>query len=87
MKTIDEIKAKVAQEINAVTYGQVNAKTESDFDSHLIDDLGLDSLDYAAIMVTVEDWLEIRVPEANVNWAELQTGNLLSEFLHGLQKK
>lgn len=86
MKTREEIQKKVAQEIQDITFGQVNITDSGNSSLGLISDLGLDSLDYAALMVSVEEWLDVKVPEGNVDWNQLASADQFTEFMFSLQK-
>lgn len=39
----------------------------------ILQDLGMDSLDYATIMLGCEEWSGVKVSERSINWAEVQT--------------
>ena len=54
-------------------------------DSHLMDDLGLDSLEYATVLLSCERWLGIRIVEQGVDWSSLSTVGSLASFLEGQQ--
>ena len=54
-------------------------------DSHLMDDLGLDSLEYATVLLSCEKSLGIRIVEQGVDWTELSTVGSLAGFLEGQQ--
>lgn len=47
----------------------------------LIEDLNLDSLDYATVLLSCEEQLGIRVPEASINWSQVQTVGQLADVL------
>ena len=80
MKTAADIEAYIVADIEDITLGSVSA-AEIRGDSRLIQDLGLDSMDYATVLLGCEKWLGIKIRERGVDWAELQTVNQLSEFL------
>jgi acyl carrier protein len=80
MRSKDEIIAFMAETIEEVTLGQVRAFKINPH-HHLIDDLGLDSLDYATVLLSTEKWLGIKVSEKDVTWNEIGTVGLLADFL------
>ena len=51
----------------------------------LIQELGLDSLDYASVMLGCEQRMGIKISEGNVNWQEIQSVEQLAEFLESQQ--
>jgi len=82
MKQKIEIIKKLKDVIEDVTLGNVTSDTMSPSD-RLIDDCGLDSLDYATVMLQVEEWAEIKIREDLVQWTEIRT----IEQLAGLFKE
>jgi acyl carrier protein len=42
-------------------------------DSDILQEIGLDSLDYASVVVTVEDQLGVALREEEINWADVKT--------------
>lgn len=86
MKSENEIITFVIQEVNKATLGEITI-SEAQTELGLIDDLGLDSLDYASVMISTEEWLGIHVPEGDIDWAKLRSANALSNFLYNLQFK
>ncbi len=84
MKSLAEILLHLKTCIEEVTVGAFVAHNISDNDS-LMSDLGLDSLDYASVMLMTESWLKISVPESEVNWNTIQTVNDLALMFDGFQ--
>jgi acyl carrier protein len=71
--------------IEEITLGKVRASGIRE-DSELIDELGLDSLDYGSTLLQCEQWLGIKIREDGVNWREIRTAGQLSAFLHAHQQ-
>ncbi len=46
---------------------------EHDPDSDILKDVGLDSLDYASVVVTVEDQLGVALREEEIDWSRVNT--------------
>ena len=44
-----------------------------DPDSDILKDVGLDSLDYASVVVTVEDRLGVKLREEEIDWSRVGT--------------
>jgi acyl carrier protein len=44
-----------------------------DPDSDILKDIGLDSLDYASVVVTVEDQLGVKLREEEIDWSRVAT--------------
>jgi acyl carrier protein len=42
-------------------------------DSDILQEIGLDSLDYASVVVTVEDQLGVALREAEIDWSRIKT--------------
>ncbi|MBZ0267867.1 hypothetical protein K8I85_06915 [bacterium] len=53
--------------------------------SNLLDDLGLDSLEYATVLLSCERWLGIRIIEQGIDWSSLSTVGSLAVFLESQQ--
>lgn len=85
MRNADEIEARIAALVEETTFGRVKA-ADVRGDSALLDDLGLDSLDYATTMLSCEEWLGAKVNEAGVDWRKVRTVRQLAELLHGAQR-
>lgn len=47
----------------------------------ILDDLGLDSLDFATVMLTAELRLESRVQESSIDWRKIRTVGDLADLL------
>jgi acyl carrier protein len=79
---IDYIKDKIQD----ISLGAVQAKSISN-DSRIIQQLGLDSMDYATIMLMTEQKLGIKIHEDGVRWGEIQTIEQLADlFFQTLHK-
>lgn len=72
MKQKQEIIHKIQQAIEEISLGVVTAN-QCEPTKRLIGDCGLDSLDYAAVMLTVEQWSGIKIKEDSVNWSHVQS--------------
>ena len=55
-------------------------------DTHILSELGLDSLQYAAVLLSCERWLAIRITEQGVDWSSLSTVGSLARFLEKQQE-
>jgi acyl carrier protein len=77
MKQKIEIVLKIQETIEELSLGNVPAKQISP-ENRLIADLGLDSLDFATVMLTVEKWSGIKIKEDLVNWSAVQTVDQLA---------
>ncbi len=84
MKNVDEIERYLAGEIADIRLGAV-AAADVTADSSLMGELGLDSLDYATVVLGSEQWLGTKVSEDGVQWRDLQTVGQLAEFLYRSQ--
>ena len=84
MRTETEIASYMRAIIEDITLGQVAASAIHE-DARLLDDLGLDSLDYGSTLLECERWLGIKVREDRVNWREIRTVRELSAFLFAQQ--
>ena len=52
---------------------------EHEPESDILKDVGLDSLDYASVVVTVEDRLGVKLREQEIDWSRLATIRQLAE--------
>lgn len=84
MKSDLDIVAFIFDEIKRCTLGEINP-TPSDLNRELINDLGLDSLDFASVMLATEEWLNVSVPEGDVDWAKIRTAKELATMFVALQ--
>ncbi len=85
MKTKKIIIEHLKQEIEEISLGAISANSVSE-NSRIIGELGLDSMDYATIMLATEQKLGIKIREDGVRWAEIQTVEQLAElFFQHLQ--
>lgn len=85
MKTYEEILAHIRILIQDISLGTINI-TDIDPDAHILGDLGLDSLDYASMLLECEKWLGIKVREEGVDWGRLSTVADLTAFLEHEQQ-
>ena len=85
MKSESEIVAFIFDELEKVTLGEIEP-TANDADRELIDDLGLDSLDFASVMLATEEWLGVSVPEGEVEWSKIRTATELAKLFFALQR-
>lgn len=84
MKSRDEITTYLTSQIEEIKLGTVAADQIAG-DQRLIQDLGLDSLDYATCLLACEKWLGIKVREDGVDWGAIQTVDQLAQFLEQQQ--
>jgi len=85
MHSAAEIEHEIASLISEVTLGRVEPD-QVRADLALIADIGLDSLDYATVMLRCEKWLGVRVDEAAVDWRLVLTVGDLAALLHRSQR-
>lgn len=84
MRSLDEVTGFLARVIEDVTVGAVPATSVS-VDTAIQGDLGLDSLDFATVMLAAEEWLGVALDESAVDWASVRTVGQLAALLHGCQ--
>lgn len=84
MKNVNEILEYLKGEIEVITLGNITHDNIND-NSSLMDDIGLDSLDYASIMLAGETFVSGKIDENNVNWRNVRTVAELAELLHKCQ--
>lgn len=84
MQSKELITRFIAHTVEEVSLSAIAAATISPQD-RLIDDLGLDSLDYATVLLSCEKWLGITVTEDGVDWRAIATVEALAEFLEQQQ--
>ena len=80
MKTRAEIADQIRTVIEEVTQGSRQAAL-IEGSAGLLEDLGLDSLDYATVLLSCEEWLDVQVPENRVDWRRIGTVDGLAGFL------
>ncbi len=85
MRHYEEILVKLKTTIEEITLGTQAASAIAD-DATLMADLGLDSLDYASVLLACEQWLDIKVNEEDVNWASIASVADLAKFMQSQQK-
>lgn len=79
MKTKEQILEHLKARIEDVSLGEISAASVQPC-SRIIGDLGLDSMDYATIMLSTEQWLGMKIREDGVRWAEVQTVEQLADL-------
>jgi acyl carrier protein len=80
MKSRAEIADRIRTVVEEVTQGSSKAAS-IDGSASLLEDLRLDSLDYATVLLGCEEWLGVRVPEDRVDWRRIGTVDGLAGFL------
>ena len=86
MKQISEIEKKIKFEIEKNSFN--NIKAESIISNmRIIDDLDLDSLDYAMIVFSIEEWIGFKINENQVGWSQIQTINQLAKLFFTQQNE
>ncbi len=85
MKQVGDIKQHLVAQIEEIKLGVIPADQITG-DQRLIQDLGLDSLDYATSLLACEKWLGIKVREEGVDWSRIQTVDQLAQFLETQQQ-
>jgi acyl carrier protein len=80
MRTRDEIAGHIRAIVDEITPGGRDVSA-IDGSARLIEDLGLDSLDYATVLLGCEEWLSLRVVEDRVDWQLIGTVDGLATFL------
>lgn len=86
MRTYNEIVEYLASLIEDASLGAIKA-SEISPDAGILSDLGLDSLDYASVLLACEKWLGIQVREEGVNWELLSSVANLAAFLEQEQNR
>ena len=86
MKTFNEIFTHIAETIESISLSSIKA-ADIDPNDRILVDLGLDSLDYATVLLDCEKWLGITIQEAGVNWGEVSTVANLATFLENEQRR
>jgi acyl carrier protein len=86
VKTPPQIEQQIAELVEEVRLGQTPAASVRP-EQELMADLGLDSLDYAAVLLGAERWLNIKINESGVDWGQIRTVRQLAEFLGDQQKQ
>lgn len=84
MKSKEQIIVKLKELIEEISLGMVKAATIHP-NAQIIAELGMDSLDYATLMLSCEGWLGIRIKEDSVKWQEIRTIDDLAEMLEKQQ--
>lgn len=84
MKQTAEIIQFIKNTIEEISLGNLKSGDIQDSDKLL--ELGLDSLDFATIMLSTESFVGFKVNENNVNWRQIATVQQLAELLWTCQK-
>ena len=79
MKTKEQIFNKIREIIEEVSLGVTKACDIKESDK-LIDDLGLDSLDYAEVMLSCEEWVGVKIKEDTISWGNVSTVENLADI-------
>lgn len=85
MKTVEEIERHIAELVGEISLG-TRRPDDIRGEDRLIGNLGLDSLDYASVLLGCERWLGIKVREDGVNWGKISTVATLAAFLASQQE-
>jgi acyl carrier protein len=72
MKSKDEMIQQIKVLVEETTLGEYKAD-EIQTTQKLQNDFGIDSLDYATIMLRLEEWCGIKIKEDGINWSEVQS--------------
>jgi acyl carrier protein len=83
-RTRQEIVNRIAEEVQSVTLNRVRANEVLE-QHRLLNDLRLDSLGYATVLLRVESWLGVHVVEDYVDWLNIQTVAQMADFLEAQQ--
>lgn len=85
MKPLSDIINHLKLVIEDVSLGKVN-RNDINGDSVLLD-LGIDSLDFASVMLSGENFIGGKVDENGIDWRNVRTVLQLSELLYKSQKQ
>jgi acyl carrier protein len=83
-KSAREIEAFLATSIADVAAGKSGGRRVT-ADLDILTDLGLDSLEYATVLLSCERWLGTRIQEQGIDWSALSTVGNLAAFLERQQ--
>ena len=78
---ISQIIEFLKSEIEEITLGRYSASKIQD-DARILADLGLDSLDYATLMLSGETFMDVKIDEATVDWRKVATLAELANLLY-----
>jgi acyl carrier protein len=84
MKSLSDIINYLRLVIEDVSLGKIN-RNEISGDSVILD-LGIDSLDFASIMLAGETFVSSKVNEDGIDWRNVRTVSQLAELLYKSQK-
>jgi acyl carrier protein len=84
MKQLNDIIDYLKIIIEDVSLGKINRHTIQN--DSIILDLGIDSLDFASIMLSGETFINNKVNENNIDWKNIQTVYQLAHVLYECQK-
>jgi acyl carrier protein len=84
MKGKEEYCSRIKDLIEEISLG-VHSSSSIQNSSKLIGELGLDSLDYASVLLGCERWSGIKIKEDGVRWAEIDTVERLAQLFCDMQ--
>lgn len=84
MKDLNAIIEHLKKTIEEVSLGNFTVEQLAP-NMALIDDIGLDSLDYASVMLSGEDFVGCKVNENKIDWREIRTIGQLADLLYQSQ--
>jgi len=84
MKSKKDVLARLKKNLEEILLGVRRAEKIADT-ALILRDLGLDSLDYASLLLNMEQWLDLQVKEEGVDWSKIQSVMQLAEFLYKQQ--
>lgn len=77
-----KLRSHLKSEIEEITFGQV-VITEENENLALISELGLDSLDFASVMLSGETFSGVSLSEGSIDWSTVRTLDDLVELFLG----
>lgn len=86
MKSLAEVERRLGEVIEEISLGRVSA-ANIELDQALMAELGLDSLDYAQVMLACESWLQVKVREKDVDWRKVVSVRDLAVLLFETQSQ
>ena len=86
MKLREEIIAKLKHQIADLSLGNLQCDSIKETDE-IIGTLGLDSLDYATVMLQIQNWSNINIRESDVQWGMIKTVGELSDLFIKYQQE
>jgi acyl carrier protein len=79
MPTKAEILQFLKREVDDITLGETPEGEIKD-NAIILDELGMDSLDYATMTISAENKFNVKVTEDDIDWAEVDTLNKLADL-------